>query len=199
MKFDVPDEFVKILEEIGMEVQPKQIIRVLEWASNNHEEAKRIAEECEGFNASGRREFALSIQLNYDPAYAMECARKRNSEVRKRRSLVSKMISSIKKSGAFEFTLSNGVTCRVQKSSDDGCYWFHYNVQGETISVRHLPGHISRTLEFIIEDLEVLTSAMEAVYRGVRYNGFSNGFFTLLNAVRDNLKPEVEALLGVEE
>jgi hypothetical protein len=195
MKLNVSDEFVEILKEIEMEFAPERTIRALEWASNNYEEAKRMAEEYKGFNVSGKREFALYIRFGYDPAYAMDCARERNSEVRERRSLASRMIASIKKTGAFEFTLPNGVTCRVQRDSNDGGYWFNYSVRGETISVRYRPTDIGRTLAFIIKDLELHPSAMEAVYHGERYDEFSKGFSILLNAVKNNMKPEVEALL----
>ena len=188
MRFDVPEEFVKVLEEIEREVSPRRIIKWLEWASQNPNEAKHIAEAYKRLGRSGRHEFVICLLIGNTPDHALESAVDEDSEYRKKRSVLSKLIADAKK-GGFKFRLPNGVECTVKR--DDEEYRFNFTVAGEEISVIHSKRGLLYALEMWMKGEAPRHCEETIIYKGKIYGSLSNIGLILLKAIEENMKPEV--------
>ena len=193
MKFEVPDEFIELLEEIEKDVPPINVLKWLEWAAQNPEGAKRLVEGCKRLGRSGRYRLAVGLWFGDDPDRAMESAVKSDADRRRERSLLSKVMAHAKRKG-YEFTMPNGVKCTVVQDKDG--YWFRFKVEGEEIGI--LYG--CRGLLYVISSWKSGLSPgfriRAASYKGIVFIPSASKTEMLIKAIEENMKPEVAAAVN---
>jgi hypothetical protein len=194
VKLNVPKEFIEVLIKVERDVKPEHVIEALEWAAENPEKARKVAEGFSKLGYLGRKEFEICIWLGNDPEKALETAEKRQADVSKNRSLLGKVLAGAKK-GGYEFKMPNGVDCTVRYR--EGQYEFTFNLGGAEVTlIREGGRHLSLTLDELLEGHVSRYRIGTIIYKGKVYYTGARQAEAIINAIEQNVSPEVEAVVG---
>jgi hypothetical protein len=192
MKLDVPDDFADLVMKLEREVSPHCIMDALKWASENPDEAIRVAESWRRLRGNSKREFQLFLSCGYVPPLALKNAEEYEVRQHKKFSLLGKAIANAKK-GGYRLTLPNGVECIVKVK--DGDYWFNFNVAGETISLVYWPNGLLNAVESVKNGYPSKYKLSMILYQGKSYRVSLATAEILLKAIEENVSPKVLAVV----
>jgi len=194
VNLSVPDGLLRALEDIEKPVYPKNILRVLIWASKNPEEARSFAERLQRLNHLGRKEFERCIWCGNSLAQAVENAERTHEKTHRQRSLLSKFLAAVRK-GRYECEMPNGVRCFAIRRNG---FWFTFTPGGAeiTLVVKGRCGLLAPFLEHLSEGRVASRLASEIIYNGQAYHPNSDKGEILLRAIIENMPPEVAAVVG---
>jgi hypothetical protein len=194
-KLNVPEEFVEVLRKVEADVKPEHVIGALEWAAENPEKARKVAEGFSRLGYLGRKEFEKGIWLGHDPDYALKSAEERQAGASKMRSLLGKALAEARR-GGYRFRMPNGVECAVKYR--EGCYELTFNPGGAEVKlIRESGRHLSYTLTDLLEG-RVSPHRIDAIiYKGKAYYAYSSQGKVILKAIEENVSPEVLAATGL--
>jgi len=190
-KLNVPGEFVEVLKKIEIDVKPENVVDALEWAIENPERARDVAEGFQKLNYLGRKEFETCIWLGYSPDNALESARKRQTENSEKRSLLGKALTGARR-GGYKFKMPNGVECIVKY--DGNHYKFTFNPGGvEVTLIRGSGRHFSSILAELQKGYISRYGIDAVIYREKAYYSGSSQAEAILKAIEENVSPEILA------
>jgi hypothetical protein len=194
-KLNVPEEFIEVLRKIEADVKPEHVIDVLEWAAENPEKARKVAEGFSKLGYLGRKEFETCIWLGNDPDYALKLAEERQADASKKRSLFGKALAEARR-GGYRFRMPNGVECAVKYKA--GHYELTFNPGGAEVKlIRGSGRHLSYTLTELLEG-RVSPHRIDAIiYKRKAYYAYSSQGRVILKAIEENVSPEVLAATGL--
>lgn len=196
VRFDVPEKFVNILEELGANVWSSRIIRALKWATENPEMAREVVERYSRLRFIGRKRFKECICHGCDPDKAIELAEQRQMEASRERSLLSKVLAASRK-GGYALKMPNGVWCTIKCRNGD--YELTFNPGGAEVTIlRSGSRDMNWTLKCLVEDGHVAPHGIGAViYKGKAYPPRSRQATMIIRAIEENVAPEVVAALDL--
>ena len=191
----VPKEFIDALEKSA---EPSRkiianLIKAILWASENPEEAVKIARGLKKLKATGRKTFLDLLPYASDPRAAFQIAFNKQARISGERSRLSKFLSAIRRHGFKFFALPNGVKCSATRQNDK--YFFSFEVGGEVVTLVADAEMISEVLKNL-EAGHICQSDFEsAIYKGREYDIRTEVAAALTNAVRAGVEPGVAAVL----
>jgi hypothetical protein len=194
MKLDVPDEFVALFMKLDREISPHYIMNALKWASDNPDEAIRVAESWKKLGGNGKREFQTCLSVGYDPPLALKNAEEYEARQHGNFSLLGKAIANAKK-GGYRFTLPNGVECIVKVK--DGDYWFTFNPAGENVSLVYRGHNLLMIIQSVKKGNISSYGLQMVVYQGKGYSPHMSTTTTILKAIEENVSPKVLAVVDL--
>ena len=195
IKLNVPEEFVEVLRKVEADVKPEHIIGALEWAAENPEKARKVAESFSRLGYLGRREFETCIWLGNDPDYALKLAEGRQADASKKRSLLGKALAEARR-GGYRFRMPNGVECTMKYG--EGHYELTFNPGGAEVKlIRESGRDLSYTLTELLEGRVSACKIGVIIYKGKAYYAGSSQAEAVLKATEENVSPEVLAATGL--
>ncbi len=192
---NAPEEFVEVLRGFEGLAAPECVIRALEWAANNPERAKDVAERYRRLKFTGRKCFEDEVCHGLDPDKAMERAEQRQMEVSKERSILVKALAASRK-GGYTFKMPNGVECTMKYKDDR--YELTFKPGGAEVTFLTLGRRrLSRMLLGLMDGdpFAVLSGARFILYKGKEFPVWSNVANAVLKAIKENVAPEVIAVV----
>ena len=194
-KLNVPEEFVEVLRKFEADVKPRCVIGALEWAAENPEKARKVAEGFSRLSYLGRKEFETCMRIGHDPDYALKSAEERQAGASKMRSLLGKALAEARR-GGYRFRMPNGVECAVKYKA--GRYELTFNPGGAEVKlIRESGRHLSYTLTDLLEGRVSLYGIYTIIYKGKAYYAYSSQGKVILKAIEENVSPEVLAATGL--
>jgi len=190
-KLNVHEEFVEVLRKVESDVKPERVIDALEWAAENPEKARKVAEGFSRLGYLGRKEFETCIWLGYDPDYALKSAEGRQADASKKRSLLGKALAEARR-GGYRFRMPNGVECTVKYKEER--YELTFNPGGAEVKLIRKSG---RDLSYALAELSEGHASRHGIgaiiYKGKAYYVGSSQAEAVLKAIEENVSPEVSA------
>lgn len=194
MDLSVPDEFIEVVKSVLRGIAPATVLEWLKWASENPDEAKRIAEVYWKLSRVGRSEFETCFMIGNSPVDAAENALEVDREYRADRSLLSKVIAGVRR-GGYHINMPNGAKCTIMR--EEKKYLFRFEAAGETIDVLYHRNFLKEAAKSLLLKGKVYDRGIyEVRYRGKRYHYEDHVF---IRAIEENVKPEVLAAAGIGE
>jgi len=190
-KLNVPEEFIEVLRKVEADVKPEHVIDALEWAAENPEKARKVAEGFSRLGYLGRKEFETCIWVGHDPDYALKLAEERQADASKKRSLLGKALAEARR-GGYRFRMPNGVECTVKYRA--GHYELTFNPGGAEVKlIRESGRDLSYTLAELLEGHVSRYMIPVVIYKGKAYYAGSSQAEAVLKAIEENVSPEVSA------
>ena len=198
MKFDVPDEFLKLIETLNEPTCTGTVATLMKWASANPQEAIKIVDEYYRLGRNAKSRFRLNV-FSYDknPVEAVKEAWKLQAKQHKQRKILSKALAEIRGQGHV-ITMPNGVQCRITKRNE--LYSSEFIVQNVKVIVTTSGSGIATYLNELKERGEFYSPCLEEVTIGNQtFMAYDKRVKKILDAIKKNVNPYVNAVIADEK
>src|SRR5271157_3452103 len=193
MKFDVPDEFVKLVTETNETTTGSRAVSLMMWASENPSEAIRVSKEYYqlGYGAKSQFRRIAFWDVNHDVLYALEQAWKVHVKQHESRSWLSKTLAKIRE--GYTIKMANGVVCTTTK--EDKRYVSEFAFQNVKVTLIRSGTNISDYIKSLEKGKVSLGYAYKLILDNQKYEGYSPKAETIVRAIETNCSPYILFLM----
>jgi len=195
MNIQITDQFTDFLCSFSNLTNTAIVVKLLKWASENPKKANEIMNAFAKLNTTSKRDFSLRLlNVGLAPDEALERAIKWQEEQRERRSMLGKVLATVRKGEEYHYVLPNGVHCRIAKRDDE--YFFTFSVCGKNVVVvYHKHFQLGTALDELKHNWVYHSRMIEVRFDGKTYVPYSNATKKILEAVSKNVDPYVHVVV----